>query len=547
MSVVAVSVPAMTTERDEQAPEEVPTRLRAYRVCLDPNATQRRQLAEHAGQNRAAFNHAIEVKVVAHAEFVRVRTELAAAAGVDLQDTAALKLLNVAARKVAPGIPGYMAIGKAWTTIRGDSRVAQDGPLPWWHTVNRYAITSGMRAADAAFKNWIESLAGKRRGARMGYPRFKKKGRSRDSFTLYHDVKKPGIRVDDARHLRLPTIGVIRLQSNLRRLVRLQAKGGVIIQSVTVAREGDRWFASILINEPAPRVGPTRRQIRAGVVGVDVGVSSLLVASTGAVVANPRLGRADADRLAKAQQALARCQKGSNRRRKAARRVGRIKARQAERRRQGLHQVTKHLVTSYAGVAIEDLNVVGMTRSARGTIDKPGRNVRQKAGLNREILDVSFGELRRQLVYKSGWLGCRLAVIDRFYPSSKTCSGCGSIQTNLTLAIRTYTCTLCGLTIDRDLNAAINIARVGTDLLNSSTPDGVSLAAAITKRDPLTLAEEATPDTCDMRGPEATYRDARGLLDPGTPARQVDPGRPPPSGGHPARVIRRRSTHAHSA
>lgn len=504
-------------------------RLRAYRACLDPNSTQRRRLAEHAGQNRAAFNYALGLKVAAHREFVRIREELAAAAGVDLDDAAAVKAFTAPARKLAPPIPGYMAISTAWTRLRGDSRTETEGPLPWWHTVNRYALTSGMRAADAAFTNWLDSLAGRRKGRRVGYPRFKKKGRSRDSFTLFHDVKKPGIRVEDARHLRLPTIGTIRLHSNLRRLIRLQAKGGVAVQSVTIAREGDRWFASILVKEPTRPARPTRAQLNAGVVGIDLGVHSLLVASTGDVIANPRLGRSAADQLANAQRSLARCQKGSNRSRKAAARAGRIKARQAEQRRQLLHQVTRRLVTSYAGIAIEDLNVTGMTRSARGTIDNPGRNVRQKAGLNREILDVAFGEIRRQLAYKGDWYGCRIAVVDRFYPSSKTCSNCRS-TTELTLSDRIYHCTHCGLTIDRDLNAAINLARVGTDLLNSSTPHGARLAAATTKRRDLASMPRATPNTCDTRVPEATYRDVRGPLTPGMPGQRVDPGRPPRAG-----------------
>lgn len=522
-------------------------RLRAYRVCLDPTGEQRRMLAQHAGQNRAAFNHALSVKIAAHQEFVRIRHELAIAAGADTNDPAALKTFNRAAGAVAPRIPTYMTIATEWTRSRGDSRTGTEGPLPWWHTVNRYAITSGMRAADAAFNNWLDSVAGRRRGRRMGYPRYKKKGRARDSFTLFHDVKKPGIRMEDARHLRLPTIGSVRLHSNLRRLIRLQARtGAVVVQSVTVARDGDRWFAAILVKEPAPAVRPTRPQRAAGIVGIDLGVEKLLATSTGEIVPNPRTGQADAHRLALAQQAVARAQKGSNRRRKAVARVGRIKARQAERRRQVLHQVTKRLVTGWAGVAIEDLNVAGMTRSARGTIDNPGRNVRQKAGLNREILDVSFGELRRQLEYKSDMYGSRVAVVDRFYPSSKTCSHCSARHPSLTLSIRTYRCSNCGLTIDRDTNAALNLARQAVaSTLNPSAPTTAHPAPATTTLSGQAAAE-ARPDTCDTRDPEATtYRDAREELTAGMPAQHPLPGRPTQTGGHPGRVTGQRSPRAH--
>lgn len=116
------------------------------------------------------------------------------------------------------------------------------------------------------------------------------------------------------------------------------------------------------------------------------------------------------------------------------------------------------LGTRFAAVVIEDLNVAGMTRSARGTVAAPGSRVRQKAGLNRAILDVAPGELRRQLTYKTSWYGSQLAVLDSCWPSSKTCSACGWQNPRLTLADREFHCTDCGLRIDRDLNAARNIA-----------------------------------------------------------------------------------------
>lgn len=109
-------------------------------------------------------------------------------------------------------------------------------------------------------------------------------------------------------------------------------------------------------------------------------------------------------------------------------------------------------------MAVEDLNVAGMTASARGTVDKPGRNVRAKAGLNRSILDVAPGELRRQLEYKTSWYGSTVAVCDRWYPSSKTCSNCGTVKPKLSLGERVFHCATCGLTLNRDVNAARCIA-----------------------------------------------------------------------------------------
>ncbi|GAA0896537.1 hypothetical protein GCM10009574_073820 [Streptomyces asiaticus] len=146
------------------------------------------------------------------------------------------------------------------------------------------------------------------------------------------------------------------------------------------------------------------------------------------------------------------------RRAKARGRVARLHHEVAVRRSTVLHAMTKQLATRFAEVAIEDLNVAGMTRTARGTLDAPGRRVMQKAGLNRSILDASPGELRRQLAYKTCWYGSTLVVLDRWWPSSKTCSACGWQNPRLTLADRTFHCTNCTLTIDRDLNAARNIA-----------------------------------------------------------------------------------------
>ncbi|MFE2971878.1 RNA-guided endonuclease InsQ/TnpB family protein [Streptomyces sp. NPDC059340] len=156
---------------------------------------------------------------------------------------------------------------------------------------------------------------------------------------------------------------------------------------------------------------PTRRQRERGRVGVDLGVKHLAVLSqpldpadaASAFVANPRHVRQAEHRLVKAQQTLSRTQAGSARREKAQRRVARLHHEVAVRRGTVLHAMTEQLATRFAEIAVEDLNVAGMTRTARGTVDKPGRRVKQKAGLNRAILDAAPGELRRQLAYKTSW------------------------------------------------------------------------------------------------------------------------------------------------
>ncbi|MEH1016749.1 RNA-guided endonuclease TnpB family protein [Micromonospora sp. CPCC 206060] len=138
----------------------------------------------------------------------------------------------------------------------------------------------------------------------------------------------------------------------------------------------------------------------------------------------------------------------SNRWQRAAARLGRTHARVANLRRDGLHKLTTRLTREHGTVVVEDLNVAGMLRNRR---------------LARHIVDAGFAEIRRQLTYKSAWNGGRLIVADRWYPSSKTCSGCGTVKTKLALSEREYECAVCGLILDRDLNAARNLAALAAD------------------------------------------------------------------------------------
>lgn len=427
--------------------------MRAYRFTLDPTAEQLEALGRHAGTARWAFNHALAAKVEAH---VRWRTAVEALVADGVEEAVARKQIKVP-------IPNKMAIQKALNAVKGDSRTGVEGACDWWHEVSTYAFQSAFDNADQAWKNWLSSLAGKRAGRKVGYPRFKKKGRSRDSVRIHHDVKRPTIRLDGYRRLIVPRLGSIRLHDNSRRLARA-IKRGAFISSVTLSRGGDRWYAAVLVSEPPFARPVTRRQKDAGTIGVDLGLNSLAALSTvdgshSEMVDNPRHLRASTRRLVKAQRALSRTTKGSTRRVKAARRVGRLHHLLSERRAGNLHALSKRLTTGWAAVAMEDLAVLNMTASARGTAEAPGRKVRQKAGLNKALLDASFGELRRQVTYKSGWYGSELRLVDRFYPSSKTCSNCGTRKPSLSLAERTYTCESCGFTLDRDLNAARNIAR----------------------------------------------------------------------------------------
>src|SRR5690606_30147589 len=375
-------------------------RLRAYRFTLDPTRAQLDALAQHAGAARWAYNHALAVKLDA----MRRRQ-------LQIDELVTIGLTEAQARREATvKVPSKPQIQKRWNRLKGDATRDIDGICPWWRAVSTYAFQSAFLDVDQAWKNWMDSMSGKRAGRRVGAPRFKKKGRSRDSFRLHHDVQNPTIRLDSYRRLRMPRLGSIRLHDSAKRLARALQRGGRV-QSVTVSRGGHRWYASVLVDEPditpgrETQHGPSPAQRAAGGVGVDIGVLHLAALSTGEVVENPRHVRKARRRLLKAQRAVSRKQ-GPDRRtkrapssrwRKAKARLARLHHEVAEQRSAHLHGITKRLATRHSLVAIEDLNVAGMTRSARGTVAEPGRNVRAKARLNRAILDVAPGELRRQL------------------------------------------------------------------------------------------------------------------------------------------------------
>ncbi|TWH15955.1 putative transposase [Prauserella rugosa] len=445
-------------------------RQRAYRFALDPTPAQEAVLTAHADAARWAFNFALAQKKAANETW---RLQVAELTG--------LGFTEAEARKTAVKTPNAPEVARRWTAWRDNPAADpwRGGICPWWRGINRFAFSSGFRDADQAWSNWMSSLAGKRAGRRVGEPRFKRKGRVTPSFRLHHDVKKPTIRTDGYRRLRMPNIGTVRLHDTAKRMVRALERGGRV-QSVTCSRRGHRWYASVLVDEPdvtpgrETQVGPSHRQKNAGRIGVDLGTKALAALSEPVpglsdehgLIENPRHLKKARRRLVRAARQMSRRvgpdkrtgQKPSNRWKRARARLSKIQREVTVQRASHLHWITKTLSTSYAEVAIEDLNVAGMTRSAKGDVAEPGRNVRAKTGLNRSILDAAPGEFRRQLDYKTPWYGSTVAVCDRWAPTSKTCSACGAAKTKLPLSERVYTCNHCGFVCDRDVNAARNIA-----------------------------------------------------------------------------------------
>jgi putative transposase len=328
-----------------------------------------------------------------------------------------------------------------WTLpeLRREWNRAKHDVAPWWSENSKEAYNSGLDALARALKNWSDSRKGRRKGRPVGFPRRKRKRRARVAcrFTTGQIRVLP-----DRKHVQLPRIGVVKTHESTRKLARRLEQGTARILAATISRTADRWFVSFTVE--VQRQVPTRN-CRTTVVGVDVGVRHLAVLSTGATIPNPRALEGSLRRLRRLNRELARRASGSRRRNLTRRRLARVHARAANLRRDALHKLTTSLATQHGTVVVEQLNVAGLLQNRR---------------LARAIADTGMAELRRQLGYKIGWYGSRLVVADRFFPSSKTCSACGWVKAKLTLAERTFTCEACGLVIDRDLNAARNLAKL---------------------------------------------------------------------------------------
>ena len=295
----------------------------------------------------------------------------------------------------------------------------------WMYETSKCAPQEALRDLHLAFKNFYRGL---KSGKKIGFPRFKRRG-VRDSFRLNGTIKF------HKRAIQLPRIGKVRINEQRK----CYYNGRIL--SVTVRRRANRWFVSVTVEEDL--LDPLA--VQGAPVGVDLGVKSLATLSDGTTFANPRaLGR----RLRKLKQlhrSLSRKEKGSKNHEKAKLRLAIMYLRFFNVRRDTLHKLTTYLTKSHSKVVIEDLNVSWMLKNRR---------------LARAIADVGFYEFRRQLEYKCKWYGSELVVVSRTFPSSKMCSRCGHRKKELSLSEREYRCEQCGLVIDRDLNAALNLVAV---------------------------------------------------------------------------------------
>ena len=394
--------------------------LIAHKIRLDPNNGQATYFARASGTARFAYNWAL-------AEWQHQYEAWK-------QDNRQPK-------------PSQMALRRQLNALKREQ-------FPWMLEVTKNAPQMAIIQLGDAFKNFW--------AGRANYPKFRKKG-VHDRFSLSNDQ----FSVKGSR-IRIPNLGWVRMRESLR----FTGK----IMSATVSHVADKWFVSITVDTEE---SPTRSAENQGVVGVDLGVLALATLSTGEKIVGPKPHKALLKRQKRLSHSLSRKHKAakvklglganapipkgvrlpvSENAKKARAKLSRLHARIANIRQDALHKLTSDLTRRFHTIGIENLNVRGMLKNRR---------------LARSIADMSFFEFRRQLEYKAGRRGGIVVVADRWFPSSKTCSVCGTIQEKMPLAVRQWTCPDCGAIHDRDVNAARNLLALGLAALSGSTASSV--------------------------------------------------------------------------
>lgn len=287
---------------------------------------------------------------------------------------------------------------------------------PWYYEVSKSSPQEALRALRTAWDRCFKKIS--------GVPKFKKKGR-RDRFTLEGSISL------DHFKIKVPVVGWLKTYERL--------PTGFKPKSVTISKQADRWFISFKMG-----VEPQITDKKNPVVGIDLGIKILATLSTGEVFESAKSYRKYEKKLSRLQWLNRRKLIGSANWKKAQVKIARLHRKIANIRKDTLHKLTSYLTKNHGKIGIEDLNVSGMMANHK---------------LAKAIADVGFYEFRRQLKYKCELYGSELVVVDRWFPSSKTCSNCGTKKEALSLSERVFHCDHCGLEIDRDLNASINLEK----------------------------------------------------------------------------------------
>lgn len=366
----------------------------------------------------------------------------------------------------------YHTTGKRPTAMQlhRELNVLKQTDYPWMYETSKCAPQEALRDLETAYKNFFRRVELKKQGkwkGQLGFPRPKKRSKAIGSFRLTGSIHV----YPDA--IKLPRLGRLRLHE--RDFIPTDAK----VLSATVSEQAGRWFVSIQVEEEQKKPVPTA----ATAIGVDLGIKTLATLSDGTTFENPRALKHALKKLKRLERQKSRRKKGSAKRKKTCRKLAKQHARVATIRKDVTHKLTTYLCKNHALVAIEDLHVAGMLKNHC---------------LAQAVSDSNFGEIRRQLEYKSAYHGTHLVLVDRFYPSSKTCSGCGYIKPELSLSERTFVCEDCGMVLDRDLNAAINVRMVAVSSIDTQNAYGENGTGSVNGRCETALVEVGTNQLCGL-------------------------------------------------
>lgn len=377
----------------------------AIRIRLLPTAQQREQMERIAGTCRALFNIALDQR------------------------------------------RWFARPGRSVSYVRQASELAElKEAFPWFAEAPHHCLQQALVDLETAYKNFWRGQC------RAPQPR--KRGQD-DSFRFPDPaqfVLSGDLRTPDKRRtrslkqatLKLPKLG--QMACVLHRAI----PAGASLLSVTISRDGGQWVASVLVQR---EVAQPADRTHEPMVGIDLGVAQPIVLSTGHKIALPRAGKGDEEHLAKLQRRVASKLRGSNNRRKAIARLAAFKAAQARKRRDAMEKATTAIAKSHGNVAMEDLRVASMTASARGTLEEPGKNVAQKAGLNRSMLDVAPGAIRVRLGHKLAACGGQLVLVPAAHTSQR-CWRCGHTEADNRLERDQFLCLACGHEQDADLTSS---------------------------------------------------------------------------------------------
>jgi putative transposase len=316
--------------------------------------------------------------------------------------------------------PSAFALKKQFNSIKREA-------FPWTYEVTKSAPEQAFADLNRAFQNFFSKMA--------KYPKFKKKNRAKDSFYLANDQFALS-----GKKVRIPKLGWVRMREELR----FEGK----ILAARVSRTADQWHISVQVKTLRPIPTPKNQ----GCVGIDLGIKTFAMLSNGRALHAPKPIVTLQKKLKRLSKKHSHKQLGSNNRKKSTMKLAKLHNRISCIRKDFLHKLSSAIAKDVEVVVIEDLNTSGMMRNHK---------------LAKHISDASFSEFRRQLMYKKDLYGGKLVTADRFFPSSKTCSICGCIKADLTLADRTYECLSCGSKLDRDFNASLNLYTLGLREINA--------------------------------------------------------------------------------